>query len=106
LETDFNFVEDVVNTTNLQLAALDGLGDATAQSGWFKTKPELTLNYAATITLSPESTAQLKTSANPLMGAAVAMLEDRGGLAVPLNITGDVHHPQVQVDILRALGMR
>ncbi len=106
LETDFNFAGDVVNTTNLQLAALDGLGDATAASGWFKTKPELTLNYAATITLSKEATAQLTTSANPLIGAAVAVLDDRSGLAVPLNITGDVRHPQVQVDILRALGMR
>ena len=100
------FAGDVVNTTNLQLAALDGLGDATAASGWFKTKPELTLNYAATITLSKEATAQLTTSANPLIGAAVAVLADRRGLAVPLNITGDVRHPQVQVDILRALGMR
>ncbi|HJQ23540.1 MAG TPA: hypothetical protein VKA60_06455 [Blastocatellia bacterium] len=106
LETDFNFAEDVVNTTNLQLAALDGLGDATAQSGWFKTKPELTLNYAVTINLSPEATAQLKTSANVAIGAAVAFLADNKGLAVPLNITGDVRHPQVQVDILRALGMR
>src|SRR2546421_10739620 len=106
LETDFNFAEDVVNTTNLQLAALDGLGDATADAGWFKTKPELTLNYAATITLSQEATAQLQTSANPLIGAAVAVFADRGGLAVPLDITGDVRHPQVQVDILRALGMR
>jgi uncharacterized protein involved in outer membrane biogenesis len=106
LETDFNFAEDVVNTTNLQLAALDGLGDATAANGWFKTKPELTLNYAATVTLSREATMQLKTSANPLIAAAVAVLADRNGLEVPLNITGDVRNPQVQVDILRALGMQ
>ena len=37
---------------------------------------------------------------------AAAVLSDSNGLEVPLNITGDVHHPQVQVDILRALGMR
>jgi uncharacterized protein involved in outer membrane biogenesis len=106
LETDFNFAEDVVNTTNLQLGALDGLGDATAAAGWFKMKPDLTLNYAATVTLSREATAQLKTSANPLISAAVAVLADSNGLEVPLNITGNVRNPQVQVDILRALGMR
>jgi uncharacterized protein involved in outer membrane biogenesis len=106
LETDFNFSQDVVNTTNLQLAALDGLGDATAATGWFKMKPELTLNYDATINLSREAAAQLKTSANPLIGAAVAVLSDSSGLAVPLNITGDMHHPQVQVDIARALGLK
>jgi hypothetical protein len=106
LETDFNFAEDVVNTTNLQLGALDGLGDAAAPAGWFKMKPELTLNYAATIRLSRAATAQLKTSANPLIGAAVAVLADGNGLEVPLNITGNMRNPQVQVDIMRALGMR
>ena len=106
LETDFNFSQDVVNTTNLQLAALDGLGDATAAAGWFKMKPELTLSYVATINLSREAAAQLKTSANPLIGAAASVLSDSNGLEVPLNITGDVRHPQVQVDILRALGMQ
>ncbi|HKP13227.1 MAG TPA: hypothetical protein VJZ91_14000 [Blastocatellia bacterium] len=106
LETDFNFAEDVVNTTNLQLAALDGLGDATAPAGWFKMKPELTLNYAATVVLSRDAAAQLRTSANPLIGAAVAVLSDGNGLEVPLNITGDVRHPQVEVDIMRALGMK
>jgi hypothetical protein len=106
LDTDFNFAEDVVNTTNLQLAGLDGLGNATAAAGWFKMKPELTLNYTATMVLSREVTAQLKTSANPLIAAAVAVLADRNGLEVPLNITGNVRNPQVQVDILRALGMQ
>ncbi|MFL6212492.1 MAG: hypothetical protein ACJ74J_01230 [Blastocatellia bacterium] len=106
LETDFNFAEDVVNTTNLQLSALDGLGDARAAAGWFKMKPELTLNYAATMTLSREAAAQLRTSANPLIAAAVAVLADGNGLEVPLNITGDVRQPNVEVDILRALGMK
>jgi hypothetical protein len=106
LEADFNFAEDVVNTTNLQLVALDDLGDARAAAGWFKMKPELTLNYTATIQLSQAAAAQLKTSANPLIGAAVAVLADGNGLEVPLNITGDVRNPQVQVDIMRALGMR
>jgi hypothetical protein len=96
----------VVNTTNLRLAALDGLGDATAPAGWFKMKPELTLNYAATVVLSRDAAAQLRTSANPLISAAVAVLSDGSGLEVPLNVTGDVRHPQVEVDILRALGMK
>lgn len=106
LETDFNFAEDVVNTTNLQLSALDGLGDARAAAGWFKMKPELTLNYVATMTLSRDAVAQLRTSANPLIAAAVAVLADGNGLEVPLNITGDVRQPTVEVDILRALGMK
>jgi len=106
LETDFNFVEDVVNTTNLQLSALDGLGDARASAGWFKMKPELTLNYAATITLSRDAVAQLRTSANPFISAAVVVLADNNGLEVPLNITGNVRQPTVEVDILRALGMK
>src|SRR6185295_12506224 len=80
LEADFNFAEDVVNTTNLQLMALDDLGDARAAAGWFKMKPELTLNYTATIQLSQAAAAQLKTSANPLISAAVAVLADGNGL--------------------------
>jgi uncharacterized protein involved in outer membrane biogenesis len=106
LETDFNFAEDVVNTTNLQLSALDGLGDARAATGWFKMKPELSLNYAATIQLSRDAAAQLRTSANPFISAAVAVLSDNNGLEVPLNISGDVRQPNVQVDILRALGLK
>ena len=104
LETDFTFGGDVVNTANLQLNGLDGLGDASAPRGWFKMKPELTLNYAATLSLSREATGQLKASANPMISAAVDMLANRGGLAVPLNITGDVRRPLIQVDVLRALG--
>jgi hypothetical protein len=106
LETDFNYAEDVVNTTNLKLVALDNLGDANAETGWFKMKPELTLNYEATITLSPEATAQLKTSANPLIPPAVALLAGNNGLSLPLQITGDVGHPQIQVDIVKAIGLK
>jgi hypothetical protein len=104
LETDFSLAGDTVNTANLRIESLDGLGDATAAAGSFKTGPELTLNYEATITLSTSATSQLRTSANPLISAAVSVFADNRGLAVPLAISGDIRKPQVRVDVLRALG--
>ena len=103
LETDFNFDHDVVRTNNLRVRQLDGLGDATADQGWFKVEAALILNYAARIELSSEATAQIRSSANPLLGAAVAVLQTNNRIVVPLNITGDVRNPNIQVDLLRAL---
>lgn len=103
LETDFNFDHDLVKTTNLRLQQLDGLGDATADQGWFRIEAALMLSYAAKIELSSESTTQLKSSANPLIGAAVAVLQTNNRIAIPLNITGDMRNPNIQVDVLRAL---
>jgi uncharacterized protein involved in outer membrane biogenesis len=103
LETDFNFDRDAVRTNNLRVEQLDGLGDATADPGWFKVEAALMLNYAARVELSSDATAQLKTSANPLIGAAVAVLQTNNRIAVPLNITGDVRNPNIQVDVLRAI---
>jgi len=82
---------------------LDGLGDAIADQGWFRIEAALMLSYAARIELSSEATSQLKSSANPLIGAAVAVLQTNNRIAVPLNITGDVRNPNIQVDVLRAL---
>jgi uncharacterized protein involved in outer membrane biogenesis len=103
LETDFNFDQGVVKTNNLRVQQLDGLGDATADQGWFKVEDALMLNYAARVELSSDATAQLKSSANPLISAAVAVLQTNNRIAVPLNITGDVRNPNIQVDVLRAL---
>lgn len=103
LETDFNFDRDVVRTDNLRVAQLDGLGDAVAEQGWFRIEAALNLNYAARVELSSDATAQLRSSANPLISAAVALLQMNNRIAVPLNITGDVRNPNVQVDVLRAL---
>ena len=103
LETDFNFDHDLVKTTNLRVQQLDGLGDATAEQGWFRIEAALMLSYAARIELSSEATSQLKSSANPLIGAAVAVLQTNNRIAIPLNITGDVRNPNIQVDVLRAL---
>ena len=103
LETDFNFDHDVVKTTNLRVAQLDGLGDAMADQGWFRIEAALMINYAARVELSSDATAQLKSSANPLIGAAVSVLQTNNRIAIPLNITGDVRNPNIQVDVLRAL---
>ncbi|MFP5264756.1 MAG: AsmA-like C-terminal region-containing protein [Blastocatellia bacterium] len=100
LETDFKIEQGVVNTSNLNIQQLDGLGDATADSGWFKIESALMLNYAATVLLSPEATAQVK-KVSPLIGAAISVLESNNRVPVPVNITGDVRNPHVQVDVSR-----
>jgi len=100
LETDFKFEQGVVNTSNLRIQQLDGLGDASADSGWFKIESALVLNYVATVLLSPEATTQVK-KVSPLLGAAISVLESNNRVPVPVNITGDVRSPQVQVDVSR-----
>lgn len=100
LETDFKIEQGVVYTSNLSIQQLDGLGDATANNGWFKVESALVLNYAATVLLSPEATAQVK-RVSPLLGAAISVLESNNRVPVPVNITGDVRKPQVQVDVSR-----
>ena len=100
LETDFKVEQGLVNTSNLRIQQLDGLGDATADNGWFKIESALVLNYVATVLLSPEATNQVK-AINPLIGAAVTVFESNNRVSVPVNITGDVRNPQVQVDVSR-----
>jgi hypothetical protein len=104
LETDFQIDQGVYRTTGLRIAQLDGLGDASADQGWFKIASALTLNYAAKITLSDEATAQVK-SANPAVGDIVTLLQNSPRLSVSFNITGDVRNPEVRVDLLRTLGL-
>src|SRR5713226_713059 len=51
LDTDFQISRATFNTTDLRMQELDGLGDATAQTGSFKIEAALTVNYMATVTL-------------------------------------------------------
>jgi hypothetical protein len=100
LEADFKIEQGVVNTSSLRIQQLDGLGDATADNGWFKIESALVLNYIATVLLSPEATSEVK-KVSPLLGAAITVLESNNRVPVPVNITGDVRNPQVQVDVSR-----
>ena len=100
LETDFQLGQNVVNTQNLRIQQLDGLGDATANQGWFKIESALTLNYIATVVLSPDATSQVKKS-SPLIGMIATILENNNRVSVPVNITGDARNPQIQVDVSR-----
>ncbi len=100
LETEFQLGQNVVNTQNLRIQQLDGLGDATANQGSFKIEAALTLNYVATVVLSPDATSQVKKS-SPLIGMIATILESNNRVSVPVNITGDARNPQVQVDVSR-----
>lgn len=100
LDTDFNVSQGSVNTTGLKIQQLDGLGDATVPTGSFKIESALALNYAATIVLSPEATARVKT-VSPTVGLLVTIFETNNRISVPVNITGDVRNPEVHVDVSR-----
>ena len=100
LKTDFRISEGTVHTTGLRIQQLDGLGDATAQNGDFKIDAALIVNYAATVVLSPEATSRVK-SMSTTLGLIVTILETNNRLSVPINVSGDVRNPEVQVDVSR-----
>ena len=100
LDTDFQISKATFNTTDLRMQELDGLGDATAQTGSFKIEAALTVNYAATVTLSADATSRVKSS-SPMLGIVVTVLETNNRLSVPININGDVRKPEIQVDVSR-----
>jgi hypothetical protein len=100
LEAAFQIDQGTVNTTNLRVHQLDGLGDARADSGSFKVDSSLTVNYSATVTLSPEATARVK-SAGPMLGFLATLLESNNQLSVPVTISGDLRQPDVRVDVNR-----
>lgn len=102
LESDFYVEQGVVKTHNLRIQQMDGLGDATANHGWFDITSAPTLNYAARVLLSSEATAQVKAS-SPMVGALVAFLAYNNRFAVAVSITGEVSNPQVQVDLAGTL---
>ena len=100
LETDFQILQGTVHTTGLRIQQLDGLGDATASSGNFKIESALIVNYAATVVLSPEATSRVK-SVSPALGLVVTILETNNRVSVPINVSGDVRNPEIQVDVSR-----
>jgi hypothetical protein len=104
LEARFHIEQSTVRTNNLRIQQLDGLGDATSEHGWIKIEatPTPTLEYAASLLLSPDATAKVKTT-SPLVGAAVTVFESDNRVSVPVNILGEVRNPQVQVDIKRLI---
>jgi len=100
LETDFQVSQGTVHTTGLRIQQLDGLGDATAPNGSFKIESALIVNYAATVVLSSEATSRVK-SLSPALGLVVTILESNNRVSVPINVSGDVRNPEVQVDVSR-----
>ena len=100
LETAFQISRGAVSTTGLRLQQVDGLGDATAQSGSFKIEAALTVSYAATVTLSADATSRVK-SASTMLGILTTIFETNNRISVPINVSGDMRHPQVQVDVTR-----
>jgi len=100
LETGFQLSKDVITTPGLRIEQLDGLGDASAQSGSFKIESALTLDYAAAITLNSDATSRVK-SASSMLGILVTIFETNNQLSVPISIVGDVRKPQIQVDVSR-----
>jgi hypothetical protein len=100
LDTDFRLSGGTFNTSNLRIQELDGLGDATAQTGNFKIESALMVNYMATVTLSADATARVKSSSS-MLGILVTVLENDNRISVPININGDVRKPEIQVDVSR-----
>ena len=102
LDADFHIEQGVIRTSNLQIQQLDGLGDASANEGWFKVDAAPTFSYAANILLSDDATAKVKNT-SPLIGAAVSVLEVNHRVTVPINLSGEVRNPQVSVDVQRLI---
>lgn len=100
LETDFQISKGTINTPGLRIQQLDGLGDATTQNGSFKIESALTVNYAATLIMSADATSRVK-SISPMVGILVTILETNDRISVPINISGDVRKPEIQVDVSR-----
>jgi AsmA-like protein len=100
LETDFQISQGTVHTTGLKIQQIDGLGDASAPEGSFKVDSSLIVHYAATVVLSPEATSRVK-SLNPALGLVVTILETNNRVSVPIDVSGDVRNPAVQVDVSR-----
>jgi hypothetical protein len=100
LETDFQISKGAINTPGLRIKQLDGLGDATTQNGSFKIESALTVNYSATLIMSAEATSRVK-SIGPMVGILVTILETNDRISVPINISGDVRKPEIQVDVSR-----
>ncbi|HET9532592.1 MAG TPA: AsmA-like C-terminal region-containing protein [Blastocatellia bacterium] len=100
LQSDFQISNGELMTANLTIQQLDGLGEAKSDQGWLKVASPPSLNYTATVLLTPDATAQVKKS-SPLIGMAVSILEVNNRVAVPVSVRGEVRNPEVQVDVTR-----
>lgn len=100
LETDFQFSKGLFNTTGLRIQQLDGLGDATAESGNFKIESALEVDYRANITLNSDATSRIK-AIGTMVGLLATILETNNRISVPINIRGDVRKPDIEVDVNR-----
>lgn len=100
LETDFQFSKGSFNTRGLRIQQLDGLGDATAESGNFKIESALEVDYHANIMLTSDATSRIK-AIGPMVGLLATILETNNRLSVPINIRGDVRKPDIAVDVNR-----
>jgi uncharacterized protein involved in outer membrane biogenesis len=98
LQTEFQVLQGEVRTSNLSIEQLDGLGDAKSDQGWLKVDTAPSLDYSATVLLTPDATARVKKT-SPLLGMAISILENNSRVAVPVNIRGQVSSPAVQVDV-------
>ena len=58
------------------------------------------MNYQATLTMSTDATARVK-AISPIVGMLVTILETDNRISVPINISGDVRKPEIQVDVSR-----
>jgi uncharacterized protein involved in outer membrane biogenesis len=102
LQSEFRISRGKVTTNNLSIEQLDGLGDAKSNQGWLEVNSSPALDYSATVLLTPDATARVKSS-SPLIGLAVAILEQNSRVAVPVSIRGEVRNPAVHVDVSRIL---
>ena len=94
-----------MSVEDLSVENFDGLGKARIELGWIRFGDEPTMNYSATVTLSPEATEQGK-SARLLFGPITRLLKREHRLTIPVSITGSVREPQVRVDVGRLFKLR
>jgi AsmA protein len=99
----FRLEEGLLSVEDLSVENFDGLGQARIKRGWIRFGGEPTMNFSANVTLSPETTEQVK-SARLLFGPITRLLKRENRLTIPVTITGSVREPQVRVDVGRLLG--
>jgi hypothetical protein len=101
----FRLEEGLLNVKDLNVEKFDGLGQALVEQGWIRFGDEPVMNYTATVTLSPETTEQVK-SAGLLFGAITSLLRRENQLTIPVSVTGDVRNPKIRVDVGRIFKLR
>jgi hypothetical protein len=104
IETGFQIAQGQIDTSNVRVERVAGLGDAASAQGRITVserngKSSVSMDIPATITMSTEAMERVK-SAMPLIGAAMSLLANGNRVTIPITIRGDVRNPQVQVDVL------